>query len=153
MAVRSARGCFLAAFLGKLATPRLLSHGSEAGGHKGQLPEAPAAADVRAALGQPVTPAPLPCWQAPTARCQCTLLWQLTIWTPDGDLGRPGQRLRGETPPRLPCLLPPCLEFNPSALPMETHLYETLKLPLAWLQHTGSPCKTTTHTQIGPCRG
>lgn len=40
VAVRIARGGFFAAFRGKLVTPRLLSHGSVAGGQRGQSPTA-----------------------------------------------------------------------------------------------------------------
>lgn len=49
-AVRTTRGCFFAAFRGKLVTPKLLSHGSVAGGHRGQTP-APANKDVKVAAG------------------------------------------------------------------------------------------------------
>lgn len=38
VAVRAALGCFFAAFRGKLVTPRPLSQGSTAGGHRGQSP-------------------------------------------------------------------------------------------------------------------
>lgn len=50
VAVRIARGGFFAAFRGKLVTPRLLSHGSVAGGHRGQSPT-PANANVTVAAG------------------------------------------------------------------------------------------------------
>lgn len=49
-AVRTTRGCFFAAFRGKLVTPKLLSHGSVAGGHRGQIP-APANNDAKVAAG------------------------------------------------------------------------------------------------------
>lgn len=48
VAVRIARGGFFTAFRGKLVTPRLLSHGSVAGGHRGQSPT-PANTNVTAA--------------------------------------------------------------------------------------------------------
>lgn len=50
VAVRIARGGFFAAFRGKLVTPRLLSHGSVAKGHRGQSPT-PANANVTVAAG------------------------------------------------------------------------------------------------------
>lgn len=50
VAVRTARGCFFAAFRGKLVTPRLLSHGSAAGGHRGQ-PPTPANTHITVATG------------------------------------------------------------------------------------------------------
>lgn len=50
VAVCSTRGCFFAALRGKLVTPRLLSHGSTAGGHKGQSPT-PASANTKVTAG------------------------------------------------------------------------------------------------------
>lgn len=50
VAVRIARGGFFTAFRGKLVTPRLLSHGSVAGGHRGQSPT-PANTNVTVAAG------------------------------------------------------------------------------------------------------
>ena len=50
VAVRTARGGFFAAFRGKLVTPRLLSHGSAAGGHRGQ-PPTPANTNVTVTAG------------------------------------------------------------------------------------------------------